>query len=71
MGSHTDSCQFAPFSNDLLVMKIVTVSDLCLTCVILSFILIYLLWLLVLLVQGQLPMTHASFILYLIEMMDH
>ena len=37
MGNHTDSCQFAPFSNDLLVMKIVTVSDLCLTCVILIF----------------------------------
>ena len=35
MGNHTNSCQFAPFSNDLLVMKIVTVSDLCLTYVIL------------------------------------
>ena len=36
VGSHTDPCQFTPFFNDLLVMKIVTVSDLCLTCVILS-----------------------------------
>ena len=36
MGSHTDLCQFTPFSNDLLIIKIVIVSDLCLTCVILS-----------------------------------
>ena len=44
IGIHTDSCQLVPFLNDLLVMKIVTVSDLCLTYVIL-FILVYLLWL--------------------------
>ena len=39
---HIDLCQFAPLFNDLLVMKIVTVSNLCLTYVIL-FILVYLL----------------------------
>ena len=55
IGIHTDSCQLAQFLNNLLVMKIVTVSDLCLTYVIL-FILIYVLGLLV---HRQLSMTHA------------
>ena len=35
MGNHTDSCQLVPFLNNLLVMKMVTVGDLCLTYVIL------------------------------------
>ena len=55
MGNYTDSCQPAPFLNSLLVMKMVTVSDLCLTYVIL-FILIYVLGPLV---YRQLLMTHA------------
>ena len=40
MGNHTDSSQLVPFLNNLIVMKMVTVSDLCLTYVI-FFILIY------------------------------
>ena len=55
ISNHTDSCQPAPFLNNLLVMKMVTVSDLCLTYVIL-FILIYVLGPLV---CRQPLMTHA------------
>ena len=34
MGNYTDSCQLVPFLNNLLVMKMVTVSDLCLCYII-------------------------------------
>ena len=34
MSNYTDSCQLVPFLNNLLVMKMVTVSDLCLCYII-------------------------------------